>query len=881
MNYLIRNTKRITLIVFCLLFPFFLAEAKQVSEETARLVGHNFMIKSLHIAFKKDISLDLAYKSISTATPTSGSTTAVYFYVFNTEKGFVIVSGDDNIMPVLAYSDENRFYPDKMSPVVYKWLTGYKDQIRDVMENSNTMQPSAAISAQWTALINNAPSAFASGKTTSVSPLLKTNWDQVPYYNAMCPYDNSAGKRAVTGCVATAMAQVMKFWNYPSKGSGFHSYNSESFGTLSADFGSTTYDWTSMPNSINSNNTAIATLMYDCGVSVDMNYSVETSGAYVIASSSPVTNCAEYALKTYFGYKTSLSGLERANYSDVTWLTKIESELDAGRPVIYDGFGSGGGHCFVCDGYDSRNYLHFNWGWSGYYNGYFTINALNPGGVGTGGGSGGYNSGQEIIIGIEPADNNNNGGNNNNNNAFDMEMNDYLKLSASTISYGQGFTVSTNILNHGANDFKGDYCAAIFDNNGAFVDYIDSFINVVLPAGYTYQNGISFTSKGSLSMLPGTYTIGVYYRPKGGNWIALSNNGNYYDYAQLVVKNAGSMEMYGPMNITSGTPLIAGSTVTVSLDMANYGSDFNGTIDLSLYYLDGTPAATIQQYTGVSLRTNSHFANGLTFTTSNLNVDPGNYLMALTVLPNGGNWQLVGSSYYQNPVKVLVQKPALKPDQYEQNNTVASAYTLNVGYSVDKGYASTDGANCHNGTDLDFYKINLDTAYTYSITTTLNDLNNSSGAGYTLDGIYSYSYDGTSWSDAYDGTISTPINPTNGVLYFEVSPAFAGVTGTYLFEINIDRTKQGTTGLSESADAAKISVYPNPAKEVLNIDLSAYHKQLRKLTLVNMQGQAVYTDTNPLQKGKLSIPLNGIAAGVYMMQLQAGNEVISRKIVVQ
>jgi hypothetical protein len=859
-----------------------MAQAKQVSEETARTVGHNFMMKSLHVAFKQDISLDLAYKSTSTATPSPGNSVPVYFYVFNTEKGFVIVSGDDNVMPVLAYSDENKFYPDKMSAVVYKWLTNYKDQIRDVMETSSNIKPSAAVSAEWTAWLNNTPSALAVGKTTAVTPLLKTTWDQLPYYNAMCPYDNSAGKRAVTGCVATAMAQVMKFWNYPSKGSGFHSYNSSSFGTLSADFGSTTYDWTSMPNSINSINTAIATLMYQCGVSVDMNYSVESSGAYVIASTSPVTNCAEYALKSYFGYKTSLSGLARANYSDVTWLTKIESELDAGRPVIYDGFGSGGGHCFVCDGYDSRNYLHFNWGWSGLYNGYFTINALNPGGVGTGGGSGGYNSSQEMIIGIEPADNNNNGGNNNNNNAFDMEMNDYLKLSATTISYGQGFTVSTNILNNSANDFNGDYCAAIFDNNGAFVDYVDSFINQSLPAGYTYQNDIPFTSKGSFSLLPGTYTIGVYYRPKGGNWIALTNKGSYYDYAQLTVKNAGSIEMYAAMNITSGTPLIAGGTVTVNLDLANYGSDFNGTIDLSLYNLDGTPAASIQQYTGASLRTNSHYANGLTFSTNDLNVAPGNYLMALTVLPNGGNWQLVGSSYYQNPIKVLVQKPALKPDKFEQNNTVANASNLLVGYNGNTGYASTDGANCHNGTDLDFYKILLDTSYTYSITTTLNDLNNSGGGNYSLDGIYSYSYDGTSWSDAYDGTISSPINPTNGVLYFEVSPAFAGVTGTYLLEINVNRTpKQSPTGLKEYADAAKIIVYPNPARGMLNVDLAGYSTPLRKINLVNMQGQAVYTDMNPVQKEKLNIPLTGVAAGVYMLQLQAGNEVISRKIIVQ
>jgi hypothetical protein len=875
------NTLRSGAVAALLLLNSWLVQGKPVNEETAKLAGHNFMLNALHVAFKQDISMDLAYTSASTATATPGNPAPVYFYVFNTDNGFVIVAGDDNVKPVLAYSTEKKFFPEKMSPDVYNWLNNYKVQIRDVMENEQLVKPSAAVTREWTSLLNSTPSAMAVGKTNSVTPLLKTTWDQTPYYNALCPYDYNSGKRAVTGCVATAMAQVMKFWGSPSKGSGFHSYSSQSFGTLSADFGNTTYDWSSMPSSINSNNTAIATLMYHCGVSVDMNYGVESSGAYAISSGSPVTNCAEYALKTYFGYKSTLSGLERVDYSDVTWLTKIETELDAGRPVIYTGFGSGGGHCFVADGYDSRNYLHFNWGWSGYYNGYFTIDALNPGGVGTGGGSGGYNSGQQVIIGIEPSDNSNNGGGNNNN-ASDMEINDYLTLSSASIRYGQAFSVSTNILNNSTNDFNGDYCAAVFDNTGTFVQYIDSFIGVKLPAGYTYSKDISFNCNGSYSMLPGTYTIGVYYRPKGGNWVALSNNGSYSNYAQITVTNANAMEMYAAINITSGTPLIQGSSVTVKLDLANYGADFTGLVDLSLYNLDGTGAATIQQLSNISLPAGDHFSNGLTFTNSNLNLTPGTYLMAVLVKPNtSSSWQLAGSTYYQNPIKVVVQKPALKPDKYEQNNNVATAYDLIIGYAGNTGYASTDGANCHQGSDLDFYKVDLDTNYTYSISATLNDINNGGSGGYTLDGIYSYSTDGTSWSDTYDGTLATPIAPKNGVLYFEVSPAFAGVVGTYLLEINITRTpKQTNTGLAERTVADIIGVYPNPAKDQLNIDLSSYHGQLNRISLVNLQGQIVYMDSQPVQKDKMNISLSGLAAGIYTLQLQSGDKVINKKIVV-
>jgi hypothetical protein len=222
--------------------------------------------------------------------------------------------------------------------------------------------------------------------STAVSPLVQTKWDQSPYYNNLCPYDNSKGERTVTGCVATAMAQVMNYWEYPKKGTGFHSYNHSKYGTLNANFGSTTYDWANMPNELTSSSStvqknAVATLMYHCGVSVDMDYNVSSeggSGAYVISSRSPVTHCTEYALKTYFGYKTSIQGVQKADYTTTNWKNLLKAELDASRPIVYAGFGDGG-HCFVCDGYDNNDYFHFNWGWGGLYDGYFALNALIPG----------------------------------------------------------------------------------------------------------------------------------------------------------------------------------------------------------------------------------------------------------------------------------------------------------------------------------------------------------------------------------------------------------------------------------------------------------------------------------------------------------------------
>jgi hypothetical protein len=154
-----------------------------------------------------------------------------------------------------------------------------------------------------------------------------------------------------------------------------------------------------MPNRVNRPNNAVATLLLHLGISVDMNYGTKASGAQSFGYS----NSAADALKNYFGYKSSLLGTYRSGYTDSVWTKMIIDEINAGRPVYYDGHGSEGGHAFVCDGYKEDNFFHFNWGWGGMYNGYFYLNDLAPGPGGTGGGNGDFNSAQGAILGIMPA----------------------------------------------------------------------------------------------------------------------------------------------------------------------------------------------------------------------------------------------------------------------------------------------------------------------------------------------------------------------------------------------------------------------------------------------------------------------------------------------
>ncbi len=838
--------------------------AGPVDEPTARIAATKFL-KEKGAA----TDLKLAYKA-SSANGTNTTNAINYFYVFNSAtNGFVIVSADDDVVPVLGYSTTGSFDAAHIPVNAAKWLEGYKSQIRYVIETK--LPATNEIRSQWKALLSNTP--YVAAKSTAVSPLMQTTWNQSPFYNALCPWDNTYSENTVTGCTATAMAQVMKFWNHPAQGSGFHSYNHNTYGTLSANFGGTTYQWGQMPNNVTSANTAVATLMYHIGVSVDMDYGVAVnggSGAYVIESQSPWPNCAEYALKTYFDYTPSLHGEERSNYSDLQWINMLKADLDAGRPIIYAGYGTGGGHCFVADGYDNSNFFHFNWGWGGMDDGYFQIDALNPGNLGIGGGSGGFNSNQQAVLGVEP--------NNTSGNTVDMQLYDYVTPSSGTIYYGNSFTVYSTIANLGTGTFSGDYCAAAFDQNNNFVDYVEILSGQTLPAGY--QSGpLAFYNPGLLSMLPGNYNIQILYRPNGGNWTAVSDAVPYQNLAPMTVINPNDMELNAPITVAGGTTITENDPVSVSADIINNGWNFSGTYDLSIYTLAGTHVATVQQMTGMNLASGANYPGGLTFSTASLVAPPGTYLMVLQHLPNGGSWQLTGSTNFQNPIMVTIQAPGLTPDIYEVNNTNAQSYTLPQNYVADVAVTGTPGSTAHLGTDMDYYKLVLSPGYNYTIEPRLHD-SYSSGNGntYTLDEMFSYSTNGTTWSQTYDDIMPMPIVASGGTtVYFHCAPYFQGSTGTYLLDIEISRSP---VSVASAEDNNGIDVYPNPAKDVVNINFGKQNHNVNNVRMTDIQGRCVLnTDINN-SHSSVALPVGNFAAGIYFVQMQTATGVVSQKITV-
>ena len=352
------NKAKRNLLTIAVVFSLFQGlEANPVDQATATAVAAKFMGTN-------DLHLSATY-------PTDNNIAA--FYVFNTADGFVIVSADDCETPIIGYSREGRFDPNNVPIQMEDYLHDFIARIQYGIEKH--IEADEATAKQWemaktTGKLNDSKS------TKAVAPLLTDKWNQGCLYNSLCPTMSGPCGHAEVGCVAVAMAQIMRYWGYPTTGWGTHSYTNAGL-TLSADFGNTTYDWEHMPDSLTENSSeaeieAVATLLYHCGVSVEMNYSPNGSNS----NSSKIPD----ALIRYFYYSKHIHREKRSDFSDEEWLSLLKSNLDLQRPAQYSGFGVGIGHAFVCDGYDENDLLHFNWGWGGNANGYFALGSLYPNG---------------------------------------------------------------------------------------------------------------------------------------------------------------------------------------------------------------------------------------------------------------------------------------------------------------------------------------------------------------------------------------------------------------------------------------------------------------------------------------------------------------------
>lgn len=496
-------------------------------------------------------------------------TMAASYYVFNVGEGqgFVIAGADDRVPAVLGYSSNGKFDPQNMPENMKAWLEGYDDQM---------------------AYLNEHPEAAAPQKTVSggsISPLLQSEWNQGNPYNLLCPEDG--GQHSVTGCVATAMAQVMYFHQWPKQTvAEIPGYTSKDKGfVLPAIPAGKSIDWENMVPKYTGSETdaqkqAVAELMLLCGTAVQMNYSASSSAAN--------TSYVADAWVNYLDYDAATIYEDRSNYRQAAWNQKVYDELAAGRPVLYAGQSSGGGHAFVIDGYDGDDYFHVNWGWGGWCNdGSFLLSILDSGsnsGIGASSSTDGYSYDQCAIFGAQP------------NTGVIPTITPIM--TTSSISAPSGLEVTRTATTQ---DFQVDVTASFwnmtgitytFDMGYGVYDETDNLLAVATLWSYTLENTYGYgNAKATIpfgaNITSGSYIIKPISRENGTEtWYPNKGTETYFLTATISDNTltlqeptfglTGSIEPTGKQEVKS--PLNLTATIT------NNGTLFNGQIFL---FVDG------------------------------------------------------------------------------------------------------------------------------------------------------------------------------------------------------------------------------------------------------------------------------------------------------
>lgn len=548
--------------------------AGNISESQAKSIATNFVINH----GMRTSGLNLVHKS---ARLNSASTTeAPAFYVFNNSiknSGYVIVAGDDRAPAVLGYSDQGTFDPQYIPEAMQELLEGYTAQIESLEQGAKAFMP------------------IKSG--IAIRPLVTAVWSQNNPFNIRLPFLPS-GKHAYTGCVATAMAQVMYYWKWPARPTReipayTSTYQVSPTETLEIDMPELPvidFNWDAMHDTYQTTDTmstaalAAATLSLYCAQALEMTFKPSSSGA----STSSIPSHAA----AYFDYDASAHMESRYKYSTQGWADLLYSELAAGRPVIYSGSKKNSGHSFICDGYDGNGMFHINWGWNGNSNGYFLLNVLNPDLQGTGSASGayGYIFSQGALVGFQP----NKGGNHIFEvTATNVTLNSYVGTRGYT-SDGFKVYVSGKFNNYTSDTLDISFGWGLFQD-GELIDRLYSAYNHALRPGYlhTHTNRELIFGEGITS---GTYRIMPMYteygmnnwRPCAGaerNYIEVTINGN-----QCTASGYGTAGMndYTINDITMTGHMHNGRPIDIDVNMTNNGQSSNVLLHM---FVNGTYAA--------------------------------------------------------------------------------------------------------------------------------------------------------------------------------------------------------------------------------------------------------------------------------------------------
>lgn len=491
-------------------------------------------------------------------------------YIFNRgeNEGFVILPADDSSLPLLGYSDQGNITDDTNLPPAFRyWLKTLSQQVALNAKGNARPVPQRVVGS-------------------AIAPMVETRWNQdAPYYND-CPIVD--GRHCYTGCVATALSQIMYYHQYPATGTGSHSYSwtnsaTQKDTTLTYDYATANFEWDKMllryggSSDSAESKAAVANLMYAAGVAVDMGYGIDESGAS--------TTRLPHAMVSYFNYDKGTRIFLRDYYELDDWNTLVYNQLKTYGPVQYSGQSNEGGHSFVCDGYNSDGYFHINWGWGGMSDGYYLLTALDPGEQGIGGSASGYNFDQDIIGNVSTK-------NTSTEIAPVIYWGSDFGVNKTTATLGDDITVSGNAYSYSADTLSdiGFGVALKSETDGKVVIMHGPTGSSLAP-----EYGIgSYDVKLPTDLAAGTYKVYPVFRIGTGEWYAIPVQVGLNGYYTMTVDGtACTLIPQGEAAITvtdftNTTPFYIGSESEIKATLTNNtDNEYLGTLNI-LFVSTGT-----------------------------------------------------------------------------------------------------------------------------------------------------------------------------------------------------------------------------------------------------------------------------------------------------
>lgn len=846
--------KKTTLFLLITLFSLGnLFAINRDSNEAYQLAQDFFNKASKNVGLKKAPSTSSSVQLVFSKTKKNELSTN-YYYIFNqsNNQGFVIISGNDNTNEILGYSDENSFDPQNIPDNMKYWLSVYENEM-DNLKKTDLQKNKAEVTK---------PTRIKSASeniSVSVSPLLGgIKWNQGSPYNNLCPIiNNSTNERAVTGCVATGMAQVMKYYQWPITGTGANSYTTSTKQIpLSLDFSQTTFDWANMTDTYNSNSSAaqknaVATLMYNCGVSVNMNYA-ESSGASARAAGT--------ALKNNFGYDSNIQYVDRDFYTRSEWKTMIKEELSAARPVLYAGDTGSSGHFFVCDGYDNNDFFHFNWGWGGTSNGYFRISALDPADQGIGGSTGGYNNSQSIIIGIQKPTNTSTS-------KYLISIGDTLTYQTPSVARNAKFTIIANyVYNYGINSFVGNIGLALFDNNNTYISEITSNTVNGLNGGYWYPTYTFSNIKIANGVANGNYKIYCVFKTAGSDWQIVRTEVGTPNYINLNV-TTNSINFSTPTNespalqlnsLTQTGNLYNNKIGRINASITNNGKEYNSFINIKLHSTIDNNISQLISSKNINITAGE--TRELDFNDS-IKLPAGNYYLSAWVSPkndpNANMFVQLGNNVNVTILETPTGDPILSlnskisfPDanKVDKNMAILTAQITNSGGLYDKKliafiFPKAGGSSL---TYIGNKNVIIDQNETKNIT--------------------------------FQGAIDLTLNDYFVAIYYQNNQnAWAGFTPTNYAKLNFTLVNDPTAIQLPMETIKNIVIYPNPAIDQIKIQSN---NTICSYRIYNLLGEAILSKKTVATNEK-TINISALKHGTYIIRIETEDGIINQKFIKQ